>query len=383
MLQEQYKEYREKFQEAVQDEKTGVAAEYATKTCDVLEELAEVDDREGYSRKWNDLARKYRRWASGLETGEPSVKEFESQAQSPEADSGPEPVEPVSDVSPESEDDDSDRSMVDGVETQVPDTTFSDLQGLERQKQWFRRNIVLAAEHSDKYEEMDTEPSKGCILYGKSGTGKSTLVKALANELSNCSSEDYCYIEVPQTKVRTSELGQSSKQLKKFFDFAKANQPATLLFDEIDDIAPSRADDSDTVHGDEALVGQLLKELNKLDGEDVVVCGTSNMIDKVDDAVIGPHRLQPIEVPEPDAEGRKAILEHYLRSKKADWDSFNLQKLLSLTEGWTGGDLEKLVDSAARAAIEDNVDNGEKLEIKGRHIAEVYREVKNGDELRK
>ncbi|MDY7081983.1 MAG: ATP-binding protein, partial [Halobacteria archaeon] len=137
------------------------------------------------------------------------------------------------------------------------------------------------------------------------------------------------------------------------FNVAIENQPCVILMDELDAIA-SKRDSGNQAQSQRQMVSELLRQLTRIQDEEVVVVGATNILDEIDDAVKRRKRFDKIfEVPLPDAEARKAIIKIHLRDSPVDLDSIDWNTVIEKTQGYAAGDLETIVDTAALMAAEE------------------------------
>jgi transitional endoplasmic reticulum ATPase len=181
------------------------------------------------------------------------------------------------------------------------------------------------------------------LLYGPPGTGKTLLARALAHECGRR------FLAVSGPEVLTMWFGESERAVRDLFARARALGPAVLFVDEIDALVPRRsrgARDGATAAADR-VVDQVLAELDGVTGPGAVtVVGATNDIDRLDRAVLRPGRLGlHIEVPLPDAAGRRRLLEHYLQGSPATDDD------VAASEGMAGADIAMVAREARLAAL--------------------------------
>jgi len=229
---------------------------------------------------------------------------------------------------------------------EAPDTTFADVGGLEEAKQTLREAVEWPLQYGALFEATRTDPPSGVLLYGPPGTGKTLLARALAGE------SEVNFIAVDGPELLDRYVGESEKAVREVFDRARQAAPSILSFDEIDAVAGARGSGGHEVT--ERVVSQLLTELDGLeDNPNVVVLAATNRRDALDPALLRPGRLEEhVEVPAPDAEGRRAILEVHGRGKPFA-DDVALDEFVPVTEGYSGADLEALVRTASMRAIRE------------------------------
>ncbi len=192
-----------------------------------------------------------------------------------------------------------------GSEVEVPDTTFADIGGYEHIKRQLKHTIALIA--GDIKNLDDEQRSKllprGFIFHGPPGTGKTLFAKAVANELN----ATIQMISGPE--IMDKYVGQSENNLRQLFATARRNAPAVIFFDEFDSIASQRSVYADGgARANNAVVAQLLTEMDGFRRDQaVLVIGTSNRIDIIDEALLRPSRLRPIEIGLPDLEARRQV----------------------------------------------------------------------------
>jgi hypothetical protein len=192
-------------------------------------------------------------------------------------------------------------------EIEIPDTTFEDIGGYEAVKQQLRRIISLVAgpiEGISEKQRADLIP-RGFIFHGPPGTGKTLFAKAIANEMN----ATIQMISGPE--IMDKYVGQSENNLRRIFATARRNAPAVVFFDEFDSIASQRSTYSDGgARANNAVVAQFLTEMDGFRQEQaVLVIGTTNRIDIIDEALLRPSRLRPIEISLPDHTGRQRVAE--------------------------------------------------------------------------
>jgi transitional endoplasmic reticulum ATPase len=204
-------------------------------------------------------------------------------------------------------------------EIEIPDTTFDDIGGYEDVKQQLRRIIALVAgpiEGMKEKQRGDLIP-RGFIFHGPPGTGKTLFAKAIANEMN----ATIQMISGPE--IMDKYVGQSENNLRRIFATARRNAPAVVFFDEFDSIASQRSTYSDGgARANNAVVAQFLTELDGFRQEQaVLVIGTSNRIEIIDEALLRPSRLRPLEIGLPDHAGRQRVSQIHA-------ENFGVDKLL-------------------------------------------------------
>ncbi|MFC7194985.1 AAA family ATPase [Halosimplex aquaticum] len=160
----------------------------------------------------------------------------------------------------------------------------------------------------------------------------------------------HAFVEVSPADLTSKWMGKPEQNVADMFEIARANAPCLLFIDEIDAVAGSRGD---LQSGQQGMVNQLLTELESLDEDDVVVVGATNLLEDVDQAIRRSGRFdERVEVPPPDAEARRAILDLHLADRpvaeEVDWD-----RIVEGTEGYAASDIELLAENAARNALQD------------------------------
>ncbi|MFC7138611.1 AAA family ATPase [Halosimplex aquaticum] len=224
------------------------------------------------------------------------------------------------------------------------DQSFDDVGGMADLEARLRETVVDPLENPEAYERYDIDVLSGLLLYGPPGCGKTHVTRALAGELG------HAFVEVSPADLTSKWMGKPEQNVADMFEIARANAPCLLFIDEIDAVAGSRGD---LQSGQQGMVNQLLTELESLDEDDVVVVGATNLLEDVDQAIRRSGRFdERVEVPPPDAEARRAILDLHLADRpvaeEVDWD-----RIVEGTEGYAASDIELLAENAARNALQD------------------------------
>lgn len=246
------------------------------------------------------------------------------------------------------------------VLVEIPNVTWEDVGGLEMLKEELKEAVEWPLKHKDAFEYVDISPPKGILLYGPPGTGKTLIAKALAKMTESN------FISVKGPELLSKWVGESEKGVREIFRKARQASPCIIFFDEIDAIVPRRSG-GDSSHVTENVVSQILTEIDGLEElHGVLIIGATNRLDMVDSALLRPGRFDRIiEVPKPDARGRKHIFEIHTKKKPLAPD-VTLDKLVELTDGYTGAEIAAVCNRAATGALK-------------RHIAgavQSYKEIK-------
>ncbi|MBQ6981305.1 MAG: CDC48 family AAA ATPase [Synergistaceae bacterium] len=239
------------------------------------------------------------------------------------------------------------------VFVEIPDVTWDDVGGLRDVKDELIQAVTWPLKHAEIYERYDIQPTRGILLYGKSGTGKTLLAKALAHE------SGMNFISVQSANVLSRYLGESERALKDIFRVAKQAAPSIIYFDEIESLFPERMGTGSAFASTESrLTSQFLAEMRGIEElNGVTVLAATNRIDLVDQSLLSSGIFDlKLELPLPDAETRREIFGILLR-KKPLADDVNVDELSAMTEGFSGGDISLICRRASVIALKNDTGN--------------------------
>ena len=248
--------------------------------------------------------------------------------------------------------------------------TFAKVAGLHEEKEELEE-IVDFLKNPKKYMRVGARIPKGVLLVGPPGTGKTLLAKAVAGEAG-----------VPFFTISGSDfvemfVGVGASRVRELFEDAKKNAPCIIFIDEIDAVARRRGTGLGGGHDErEQTLNQLLVEMDGFGvNEGIIVMAATNRVDILDPAILRPGRFdRKVMVGRPDVKGRKEILEVHAKGKPLG-DDVNLQQIAQTTAGFTGADLENLLNEAAILAAKE-----ERLYIQQQDIQHSFVKVGIGAE---
>ena len=227
--------------------------------------------------------------------------------------------------------------------------TFAQVAGLKEEKEELEE-IVDFLKEPGKYTGVGARIPKGVLLEGPPGTGKTLLAKAVAGEAG-----------VPFFSISGSDfvemfVGVGASRVRDLFEEAKHNAPCIVFVDEIDAVARRRGTGMGGGHDErEQTLNQLLVEMDGFGvNEGIIVMAATNRVDILDPAILRPGRFdRKVAVGTPDIGGREEILKVHAKNKPLG-DDVNLQQIAQTTAGFTGADLENLLNEAAIIAAKEN-----------------------------
>ena len=265
-------------------------------------------------------------------------------------------------------------SAIREVFTEIPEVSFSDIGGLEDIKRLLSETVKEPLYHPEVYQAANTKPAKGILLTGKPGTGKTLIARAIAKE------SEVNFIAVKGPELLSKYIGESEKGVREVFKKARQAAPCILFFDEIEALVPKRG----KMMGDqvtERVVSQFLTEMDGIEElKGVVVLGSTNRPDLIDEALLRPGRFDFIlELPAPDLKARSEIFKVLTYGKPLGND-VNLNSLAKETEGMTGAAIASICQKASLLAIREFLQGKEKnlkkLKIEKKHFEEALKDVK-------
>ena len=250
-------------------------------------------------------------------------------------------------------------------------TRFDDVAGLDEEKEELIE-IVDFLKTPQKFTKMGAKIPKGVLLYGKPGTGKTLIAKAIAGEAN-----------VPFISMSGSEFiemfaGLGASRVRKLFEKARRLAPCIVFIDEIDAIGSRRTSNSGAETENNQTLNQLLVEMDGFSSEEtIIVLAATNRPEMLDKALLRPGRFdRQVTIPAPDIKGRLEILKIHARDKKIS-EEVNLESIAEDTAGFTGAELANILNEAAIIATINKHE-----EIENDDIEEAVKKVTVGLEIK-
>lgn len=227
-----------------------------------------------------------------------------------------------------------------------PSITLKDVAGIDEVKEEVKE-IIDYLKDPARFHKVGGRPPKGVLLYGEPGVGKTLLAKAIAGEAH------VPFISASGSDFVEMFVGVGAARVRDLFETAKKNAPCIIFIDEIDAVGRSRGAINLGGGNDEReqTLNQLLVEMDGFDtSEGIIVIAATNRPDILDSALLRPGRFdRRIFIPKPDVKGRYEILKVHARNKKLG-DDVDLEVVARATSGFTGADLENILNEAALLA---------------------------------
>ena len=249
--------------------------------------------------------------------------------------------------------------------------TFDDVAGLDEEKEEMKE-IVDFLKKPEKYTKMGARVPKGVLLYGKPGTGKTLIAKAIAGEA------DVPFISMSGSEFIEMFAGLGASRVRKLFEKARKLAPCIVFIDEIDAIGSRRTSNSGAETENNQTLNQLLVEMDGFGSEEtIIVLAATNRPEMLDKALLRPGRFdRRITIPTPDLKGRLEILKIHSKDKRLAED-VNLESIAEDTAGFTGAELENILNEAAIVATKNKHED-----IENEDIEEAVKKVTVGLEKR-
>jgi len=267
------------------------------------------------------------------------------------------------------------------VYLEIPDIRWTDIGGLEEIKRDLQEAIEWPLRYPELYKELNHTLTKGILLHGPSGTGKTLLAKAVATE------SETNFISVKGPELISKWVGESERGIREIFRRARQAAPCIIFFDEIDSIAATRGGGMGDIEGSGGSgyggAGRMLSQLlTEMDGvqemQGVMVVAATNRADMIDTALLRPGRFDRIVyVPNPDRNTRVRILEIHTRGKPISRD-IDLSKIAEQTEGFSGADVAAVPNTAISLVLHEYLQKYPTPEDAVRKI-KTQRETKPGE----
>ena len=241
-----------------------------------------------------------------------------------------------------------------------PNVHWEDVGGLESIKTELKELIELPLHNPEVFEKMGIRPAKGILMYGAPGTGKTLLAKAIATE------SEANFIAINGPELFSKWVGESEKVTREMFKKARQAAPCILFIDEIDAIAPARGSGSGGGNlVSERVVDTILSEMDGLKAmKRVVVVAATNRPDMLDKALLRAGRFdRVVGIPLPDLKTREEIFK--VHTREMPLKGVSIKNLATVTEKYSGADIENLCREAGMMAIREGKDHVSSKDFEG------------------
>jgi transitional endoplasmic reticulum ATPase len=229
----------------------------------------------------------------------------------------------------------------------VPNVKWEEVGGLSNVKSRLIEAVEWPLRYGHFFAQAGLRPSRGILLVGPPGCGKTLLAKALATE------SQANFVAMKGADLHSKYVGESEQRLREIFKRARQAAPCILFFDELDAFLPSRGMMGLDAAVSERILAQFLVEMDGIEElKGVLVLGATNRVDRLDEAILRPGRFDEIvKFAPPDAMEREEILRIHLKKKPLS-DEVEATYLAGLTEGWSGAELSAACNRAALLAVQ-------------------------------
>jgi len=254
----------------------------------------------------------------------------------------------------------------------VPETervTFADVGGLDQVKDQIKKRIILPFSKPSLFQRFKKRVGGGILLYGPPGCGKTLLARCTAGECNAA------FFNVAISDVLDMYIGESERKLNALFEKARSSAPAVLFFDELEALAGKRQYTREATSS--KLVSQFLSEMDGFtkNNQGVLILGATNVPWAIDPAFRRPGRFDRVLfVPPPDRAARAAILQRLLDKRPAE--GCDAEAVAQKTVGFSGADLEHVIELASDAAIEESLAAGKEQPIRQAHLIAALGEAR-------
>src|SRR6056297_2030644 len=255
--------------------------------------------------------------------------------------------------------------------TESPDVSYDDIGGIDDQVREVREAVEMPLIDPERFDTVGIDPPSGVLLHGPPGTGKTMLAKAVANQT------DATFIKMAGSELVQKFIGEGAKLVRDLFELASQREPAIVFIDEIDAVASKRTDSKTS--GDAEVQRTMMQLLSEMDGfeerGEIRIMAATNRFDMLDRAILRPGRFDRlIEVPDPDEEARRKILEIHTRDMGLA-DDVDFEALAKETAGKSGADIESVTTEAGMFAIRD-----ERTEVRQSDFEDALEKMNEDDD---
>lgn len=236
------------------------------------------------------------------------------------------------------------------------DIKFRDVGGHEEIKKQIDMKIIKPLQNKRLFEKYGKKTGGGILFFGPPGCGKTFIAKATAGEI------DSKFLSIGLNDILDMYLGNSEKNITKYFSLARSHTPCVLFIDEVDALGANRESFQQNVG--KGVVNQLLNEMDGINNsnEGILIIGATNTPWQIDNALLRPGRFgKVIFVPPPNIVSRQIILKLKLSNKPVD--KINYQKVAKLTMNFSGADIDALVDVATENVLEEAIQTGKERNL--------------------